>query len=111
MNKPINTANEMAVALCHADFVRTWNKAREQMHGGSSWDQVAGLTLQEAMERFAPNGLRFVFVDEGHLEEFQEQGKKLHDELQKAMPFLPEPREEPKPTAEPDDPPNYTIGV
>lgn len=63
-----HTVDQIAHALCCADFVDSLHEATAAAGGGLNWEVAKCMTLEEAMTLWAPNGIRFEYADHGRVD-------------------------------------------
>lgn len=72
---------EFAIALAKADFVQTLNAACAAA-GGGSWDSIKNERFEDAVDILARNGLRMLYSDRYHMNQFMETACKAAPALQ-----------------------------
>lgn len=72
---------EFAAALAKSDFVQTLNSACCSA-GGGSWDSIKNERFEDAVDILARNGLRMIYDDRYHMNNFMETACKAAPALQ-----------------------------
>lgn len=60
------TLDKLSQAICESQAITTLDAACE-IAGGSGYDRCKGMTVEDFIKCYAPNGIRLTYDDTGHI--------------------------------------------